>query len=59
MAQTIDIYIDDLYCPEPQRIGLLHAEPSKGREVFDFEFDDRWLHDGRPYILDPDLQLYK
>jgi serine/threonine-protein kinase HipA len=39
MPVTIAVYADWDGLPEPLRLGLLYANRSRGREVFEFEFD--------------------
>jgi len=39
MAVTIAVYADWHGLPEPLRLGRLHANRTRGREVFEFEFD--------------------
>jgi serine/threonine-protein kinase HipA len=39
-------------------IGTLFATPSKGKEIFSFEYDQEWLDSGQAQNIDPDLQLY-
>ena len=39
-------------------MGVLHATPSRGKEVFSFEYDDAWLASDRAQILDPALRLH-
>lgn len=39
-------------------MGVLHADPLKGKEIFSFEYDPKWLQSKYAHLLDPDLQLY-
>jgi serine/threonine-protein kinase HipA len=39
-------------------MGTLSAIHVKGREVFSFEYDKKWLETGMAQNLDPDLQFY-
>ena len=43
---------------EPVVMGMLYATPSRGREVFSFEYDSAWLKSSHAQILDPDLGLF-
>jgi len=61
VAVTITIYADWHGLPEPLRLGWLHANRTRGREVFEFEFDAAAL-DSPELInvqLDPRLGLYE
>ena len=44
--------------PEPVLMGTLHVTPSKGSEIFSFEYDKDWLKFGYAQNIDPDLQMY-
>lgn len=39
-------------------MGILYATPSRGKEIFSFEYDKAWLKDGRAQSLDLSLRLY-
>lgn len=39
-------------------MGVLYADLLKGKEIFSFEYDEKWLSSGKAQIIDPDLQLY-
>ena len=41
----------------PNRMGLLHATPARGKEVFSFELDREWLGSANTHALDPALRL--
>jgi serine/threonine-protein kinase HipA len=43
---------------EPVLMGNLKVMPSRGKEVFVFEYTQDWLKKGFSQILDPNLQLY-
>src|SRR5690349_4945809 len=40
-------------------IGLLYATPSRGKELFSFEYENGWLQSDNAQIIDPDLQLFE
>jgi len=42
----------------PILIGNLNSERLKGKEIFSFEYTDKWLKSEYAFLLDPDLQLY-
>ena len=56
--QTIYVYFDDFRVDSPMLMGRLFAQPSRGKEIFSFEFDKEWLKTPYCRLLDPDLQLF-
>lgn len=44
---------------EPFLMGILYATPSRGKEIFSFEYDKAWLQSNFAQIIDPDLQLFE
>ena len=61
MPITIAVYADWHGLPTPVRLGLVHANRMRGREVFEFEFDAAALHsDALSAVpLDPRLGRYE
>lgn len=55
--KIIYVYADFLSY-QNELIGRLYAQGIKGREVYSFEYDKRWISHDRS-LLDPDLGLYK
>ncbi|SFG05111.1 serine/threonine-protein kinase HipA [Salegentibacter agarivorans] len=43
----------------PFLMGSLYATPSRGKEIFSFEYDKGWLRSDYAQIIDPDLQLFE
>lgn len=43
---------------EPMLMGTLSVTPSRGKEIFSFEYTKEWLQSEYVHNLDPDLQLY-
>lgn len=43
---------------DPVLMGTLFATPSRGKEVFSFEYDKAWLKSHHAQMLDPDLGLF-
>ena len=43
---------------EPVSMGTLYAAPSRGKEIFSFEYDAAWLKSPYALMLDPDLGLF-
>ncbi|TVQ79668.1 MAG: type II toxin-antitoxin system HipA family toxin [Bradymonadales bacterium] len=54
--KEIIVYADWLDLNGPQLLGSLFATPSRGKEVFYFEYDRDWLKT-RAQLLDPSLAL--
>lgn len=44
--------------PEPKLVGVLSAIPSRGKEIFSFEYGSDWLESGLGQSLDPALGLF-
>ena len=44
---------------DPFLMGSLYATPSRGKEIFSFEYDKGWLQSDYAQIIDPDLQLFE
>ena len=42
----------------PMLMGTLYAAPSRGKEVFSFEYDQAWLESSQAQVLDPNLGLF-
>lgn len=40
----------------PREVGILHAVPTRGKQVFSFEYADAWLRTTREIWIDPGLQ---
>lgn len=43
---------------EPVVMGMLYAAPSRGKEIFSFEYDPVWLKSPHALVLDPNLGLF-
>lgn len=56
--RTIWVYADWAGLENPSLMGLLHSDRLRGKEVFSFEYDSKWLKNQSSQLLDPDLQLY-
>lgn len=44
---------------KPTLIGVLHVTPSRGKEIFSFEYSNEWLKSPQTHALDPSLQLFQ
>lgn len=56
--KEILVYAHWLGLKEATLMGVLHATPAKGKELFSFEYEKAWLETGFSQQIDPDLQLY-
>ncbi len=56
-ARIIQVWADWESLGNPRRIGSLTAAPSRGKEVFFFEYEAGWIASGYPQRLDPQLLL--
>ena len=57
--KKIEVWADWYFLEEPQKVGVLTASISRGREIFSFEYEKSWLKGGHSFQLDPQLQLYE
>ena len=58
MSKAILVYADWKYLASPTLVGTLHSDILRGKEVFSFDYDNRWLEEHRSSFRDPDLQMY-
>lgn len=59
MTREIHVFADWQSLAGPQRIGLLRADQTQGREIFSFEYDRDWLaNQDASLVLDPELGFY-
>ena len=54
--KTVEVWADWEPLGSPARVGVLAAIPSRGRQVFSFEYDSAWLAAGHVAPLDPALR---
>lgn len=54
----IYVYADWVGLVQPTLMGVLSATPSRGKEIFSFEYNVDWLKNSNAQVLDPFLQLY-
>ena len=58
MQEKIIYVYADWVAESPILLGKLFVGSTRGKEMFSFEYDKKWLHRKEAnYILDPDLQL--
>ena len=55
--KTIEVYAHWRALDAPIFMGMLFAAPSRGKEIFSFEYDAAWLQSPHAQVLDPDLML--
>ncbi len=56
--RAIEVWADWVGLGGPHQVGVLHAVPSRGREIFSFEYEAAWLNTPAALALDPQLQLF-
>jgi len=56
--KCIVVYADWEGCYGPILMGYLYAELLRGKEIFSFEYDEKWLQSERKLLIDPELQFY-
>lgn len=61
MADFENIYVyENWKASIPNKIGTLHIDGGKGKEVISFEYDSKWLANTEAgFVLDPDLSLFR
>jgi serine/threonine-protein kinase HipA len=56
--RNIEVYAHWEGLAQPTLVGILYATPSRGKEVFIFEYNNDWLLTQEAHALDPSLQLF-
>ncbi len=56
--RSIEVCVHWRGLPQPSLLGMLYITPSRGKEIFSFEYNPDWLSKNQGYTLDPALQLY-
>ena len=57
--RAIEVVADWVGMGGPTRMGWLHATPSRGKEIFSFEYDRAWLGSAAALAVDPGLRLHR
>ena len=57
-SKKILVYFDGEELQTPHFIGTLFSTYSRGKEIFSFEYDKKWLQSAFVQEIDPDLGLY-
>jgi serine/threonine-protein kinase HipA len=55
---SIEVWADWVSAGDPKFMGTLFATPSRGKEIFSFEYDAAWLKSPHAQELDPSLILF-
>ncbi len=55
---SIEVWADWASLEGPQFMGRLFATPSRGKEIFSFEYDADWLKSPHAGSIDPSLSLF-
>lgn len=58
MSREIEVWGDWQGLGGPNLMGHLRASLTRGKEVFSFSYDEKWLKGAAARQLDPELQLY-
>jgi serine/threonine-protein kinase HipA len=59
LQKNIEVCVQWEGLSQPVLVGVLHATPSRGKEIFSFEYNHEWLNNNQVHALDPSLQLYQ
>jgi len=56
--KKIYVYADWEKLKGPKLLGILWATPSRGKEIFSFEYESQWLKSEQGVALDPNLRFF-
>ncbi len=56
--RSVEVFADWAGLGGPMRMGVLRATPSRGKEIFSFEYERAWLASKHALELDPALRLH-
>ncbi len=57
--RSVEVWADWEGLKAPAKVGDLHATPSRGKEIFSFEYTSTWLEDKQARSMDPSPQLVR
>lgn len=57
-AKNILVYADWVEATEPKLVGILSLEFLRGKEIYNFEYSDKFLRNNHRIFLDPHLSFY-
>lgn len=58
IKRSINVYAHWKGMTAPFLMGVLYSDRLKGKELFSFKYDEKWLENEGAQLLDPSLQLY-
>jgi serine/threonine-protein kinase HipA len=58
VQRKIEVWADWHWLKDPRLMGTLGATPSRGKEIFSFEYHPDWLKDPDAQTLDPAIGLF-
>jgi serine/threonine-protein kinase HipA len=56
--RQIEVFADWVGLDKPTLVGKLYTIPGRGKEIFSFEYDHKWLNSNHAQTLDPALKLF-
>ncbi len=56
--RNIEVYAHWLGLSQPTLMGILNVTPSRGKEIFSFEYNEAWRRTNQHIAIDPSLQLF-
>ncbi len=57
--KKILVFADWIGLEQAKPLGVLHSQQLRGKEIFDFEYENSWLESNYAIFLDPQLGLYQ
>jgi serine/threonine-protein kinase HipA len=57
--KVIEVWADFYFLERPEKVGILKASPSRGKEVFSFEYERTWITSSFRFQIDPELFLFE
>ena len=58
MSREIEVWADWQELGAPILMGHLRSSLARGKEVFSFSYESKWLASGAARQIDPDLRLF-
>ncbi len=58
VQRVLEVWADWAALGRPTLLGRLTATPTRGKEIFAFEYDPAWLKSDHAQSLDPSLRLF-
>jgi len=57
--KALEVWADFYFLAGPQKVGVLTASPSRGKEVFSFEYEKSWITGPYRFQIDPEILLFE